>query len=307
MAEPQKRPPLVLIASQGEWIGRSVESVLELNGYMVLRVETGRRALDMARRTMPDALILDESLSDLSGSEVCAALRADPLFDPATPIVITAPAPAAHRVRIAAYEAGAWDFCSQPLDVETLVLKLGTFVRARRYLETSQATSLIDPLTGVYSSYGLQQWAEQLGARANRKHEAFTCVVVTAASPNDANPNDKPTSAALTDMADLCRAQARKSDVIAYVGDSKFAILAPDTDGSGARQFVGRLQRAFQSTPGAVESRSPRISAGFCAISDFGAAGMDAAEVVRRAETAMDHAYITSFGEAVSFDDLPVS
>ena len=208
---------------------------------------------------------------------------------------------------IAAYEAGAWDFCSQPLDVETLVLKLGTFVRARRFLEVSQANSLIDPLTGVYSSFGLQQWAEQLGARALRKHESFTCVVVTAAAPNEADPNEKPTSAALTDMADLCRAQARKSDVIAYVGDSKFAILAPDTDGSGARQFVGRLQRAFNATPVTGENKSPRISAGFCAISDFGAAGVDPAEVVRRAETALDHAYITSFGEAMSFDDLPVS
>lgn len=307
MSQPQKRPPLVLIASHGEWIGRSVESVLELNGYMVLRVETGRRALDMTRRTMPDALILDESLSDLSGTEVCAALRADPLFDPATPIVVTAPAPAAHRVRVAAYEAGAWDFCSQPLDVETLVLKLGTFVRARRFLEVAQTTSLIDPLTGVYSAFGLQQWAEQLGARALRKHEAFTCVVVSAAPPNESDPNEKPTSAALTDMADLCRAQARKSDVIAYVGDSKFAILAPDTDGSGARQFVGRLQRAFQSSPGTGEARAPRISAGYCAIPDFGAADMNPAEVVRRAETALDHAYITSFGEALSFDDLPVS
>jgi CheY-like chemotaxis protein len=90
MAELQRRPRLVLIASQGEWVGRSVESVLELNGYTVLRVEGGRRALDVARRTNPDALILDVSLSEMGGIEVCRALTSDPLFDPSTAIFIRA-------------------------------------------------------------------------------------------------------------------------------------------------------------------------------------------------------------------------
>jgi hypothetical protein len=38
MAESRKRARLVLIASDGEWSGRSLESVLELNGYSVVRV-----------------------------------------------------------------------------------------------------------------------------------------------------------------------------------------------------------------------------------------------------------------------------
>src|SRR5258708_29410117 len=49
MVELSKRPMLDLIASHGEWVGRSVESVLELNGFTVLRVAGGRRA----RRAAP--------------------------------------------------------------------------------------------------------------------------------------------------------------------------------------------------------------------------------------------------------------
>jgi DNA-binding response OmpR family regulator len=63
MVEHQKREHLVLIASHGEWVARSVESVLEQNGYVVLRVEGGRRALDVARQANPDALILESSLT----------------------------------------------------------------------------------------------------------------------------------------------------------------------------------------------------------------------------------------------------
>ena len=313
MVESPKRPMLVLIASHGEWVGRSVESVLELNGYTVLRVAGGRRALDLARRVNPDAVLLDDSLSEMGGVEVCRALRDDPLFDHSIPIFVTSPAPASNRVRIAAYEAGAWDFCSQPLDVETLLLKMGTFVRARRRLEDVQATSLIDPLTGLYSVYGLQQWAEQLGARAVRKHEPLACVAVTANTVDDGSSSGKPASADLAYMADVCRAQSRKSDVVGYVGERRFAIIAPDTDETGARQFVDRLQRAVTKTSSTIALDHPYsgLHAGFYAVPDFSAAGVDAHEVVRRAKAALQHAQSQLGGKrtsgAYSFNEVPVS
>ncbi len=312
MVELSKRPMLVLIASHGEWVGRSVESVLELNGFTVLRVAGGRRALDLARRVNPDALLLDDTLTEMGGVEVCRALRDDPLFDHSIPIFVTSPAPASNRLRLTAYEAGAWDFCSQPLDVETLLLKLNTYVRARRRLEDVQASSLIDPLTGLYSAYGLQQWAEQLGARASRKHEPFACVAVTS-TVTDGAPTGKPASTELTYMADICRAQSRKSDIVGYVGESRFAILAPDTDETGARQFVGRLTRAVTRTSSAIDLDQPYagLHAGFYAVPDFSAAGVDAHEVVRRAKAALQHAQKQMEGKrisgAFSFSELPIS
>lgn len=308
MAQSQSRPVLVLIASHGEWIGRSVESVLESNGYTVVRVDNGRRALDLARRTEPDALILDAELSEMGGIDVCRALMVDPLFDPSVPIFITAPAPASNRVRAAAYEAGAWDFCSQPLDVETLLLKLQTFLRARRRSEESRAASLLDSMTGLYSERGLEHWATQLGARAFRNHEPFACVAVTPSSTQSLSASG-PMSATLNYLADLCRTQSRKSDVVGYVGDGRFAILAPDTDDAGARQFIGRLQRALETESAATGAGMPNaFHAGFYAVSDLSAAGVDPTEVVRRAESALEHARDNGLqGQPLSFDDLPVN
>jgi PleD family two-component response regulator len=312
MVELSKRPMLVLIASHGEWVGRSVESVLELNGFTVLRVAGGRRALDLARRVNPDAVLLDETLTEMGGVEVCRALHDDPLFDHSIPIFVTSPAPASNRVRLAAYEAGAWDFCTQPLDVETLLLKMNTYVRARRRLEDVQASSLIDPVTGLYSMYGLQQWAEQLSARAIRNHEPFACVALTSSTVGEGSGNGKPASTELTYMADLCRAQSRKSDIVGYVGDSRFAILAPDTDETGARLYVDRLTRAMtRNTPVDNEAQYAGLHAGYYAVPDFSAAGVDANEVVRRAKVALQHAQKEMHGKrtsgSFSFSQLPVS
>jgi PleD family two-component response regulator len=308
MSELRKRPLLVLIASKGEWVGRSVESVLELNGYNVLRVEDGQRTLDLARGTHPAALLLDSSMTRMGGIEVCRALGEDPSFDHATPIFITSPAPVSNRERADAFAAGAWDFCTQPLDVETLLLKLRTYVRARRRLEDTLASSLIDPLTGLFSMSGLQRLAEVLGARAVRNHEPLACVAITSSPATEARLGRKPVSAALAYLAEVCRVQSRRSDVVGYVGESRFAILAPNTDEAGALQIVERIQRGLRRTLAGVDAPQPDIAldAGYYAVSDFSTAAIEPSDVVRRAEMALMYAQSRrSRGAALSFDDLP--
>src|SRR3982751_812165 len=137
--QPLQPAPLVLIGSKGEWLGRSLESVLESAGYAVIRVEGGQRSLELARRLRPDVVILDEDLGGMTGVAVCQALRDDPLFDHATPIIVSAPSPNSDQVRQRAYFAGAWDYCAQPIDVEVMLLKMRNYVRAKRELEQSKA------------------------------------------------------------------------------------------------------------------------------------------------------------------------
>jgi PleD family two-component response regulator len=311
MAESQSLSSLVLIACHGEWVGRSVESVLEQHGYSVLRVESGARVLQLVRSINPDALILDSALEDVGGIELCSALRSDPFFDAAIPIFITAPAPVSNRIRAAAHEAGAWDFCSHPLDVRTLLLKLETFLRARRHLRASFESSLLDPITGLYSERGLLHWAEKIGARAARNHEPLACLALTTRDGTDAGRSAMALSATLTHLADVCRSHARKSDIVGYVGESRFAILAPETDGSGARQFIDRLQRTLRpSLPDDIVdgSSNEELQVGFYAVSDFGTAGIDAGDVVRRAERALSFVSLQgSRHGAFSYDELPQS
>jgi GGDEF domain-containing protein len=117
----------------------------------------------------------------------------------------------------------------------------------------------------------------------------------------------QPVSVALSHMAELCRTKSRKSDIVGYVGDSRFAILAPDTDETGARQFVGRLKEALgRSSPNTDVERS--LHAGFYAVADFGSSDVEPTDVVGRAETALRHALSAATGPAaLSFDDLPAS
>lgn len=56
-----------------------VETVLTRAGHRVLMTSEGASALDIARRWIPDLVLLDVSLAgSITGFEVCRALRADP-------------------------------------------------------------------------------------------------------------------------------------------------------------------------------------------------------------------------------------
>src|ERR1043165_8135692 len=100
---------LVLIANDQEWSARSIESILGPNGYSVVRAYTGQQALERARTSQPDIIILDAQMPDTPGFEVCRALRTDPRFSVTTPIVITTSGPSGRSQRLEAYRCGAWE------------------------------------------------------------------------------------------------------------------------------------------------------------------------------------------------------
>ena len=110
------------------------------------------------------------------------------------------------------------------------------------------------------------------------------------------------------DVAHVFREQSRQSDVVGHVGDLRLAILAPDTDAAGARLLVARLQRELDhASQNKTIAGQVRLRVGYSAVADLAASKVNVAELVHRAESALDHAPIQGDGTAiVSFDDLPV-
>ncbi|HEX6249886.1 MAG TPA: response regulator [Gemmatimonadaceae bacterium] len=306
MPEQEQPRPLVIVGSGGEWTGRSLEAVLELNGYTVARCHGGRRTLELARREQPAAVILDESLGELGGVEVTRALRDDPLFDHATPIVLIARAPAAAAIRAEALRAGAWDYYSPPVDIEPLLLKLRTYVRAKQEGEEKRAQQFQEHATGLYTREALQQWARQLGGRARREHEPFACVALTSGAAAGRPQTGDEVSEAMAELANLWRSNSRRSDVMGHLAPNRLAILAPATDAGGASRLVERLNSVVVRArePGGPEKTVLR--AGYSAVEDFAAAEIDPAELLKRAEAALDHAEATNYEKpALSFDQVP--
>ena len=306
-----ERPPLALIACSDDWMSRALENVFQQHGYVVAHTRSGVQTLELARLANHDLLVIDESLTDVRAIDVCRAIREGTQFDHSVPVVMTSPTPVDPRARMAAFAAGAWEYCCHPVDLEPVFVKLETFLRARGELVVARGEDFVNATTGLYTSFGLRQLAGKLGARALRKHEPFACVAF-APQVHDREVGSsmlwKESPVGFADVAHVFREQSRQSDVVGHVGDLRLAILAPDTDAAGARLLVARLQRELDR---ASENRSiggqVRLRVGYSAVSDLASSNVNVAELVHRAESALDHAPIQGDRNAiVSFDDLPV-
>ena len=313
MANPDKArsAPLVLIANDQEWSARSLESILGPNGYSVVRAYTGQQALERAKTSQPDLIILDAQMPDMHGFEVCRTLRSDPRFSATTPIVITTSGPSGRTQRLEAYRAGAWEFLGQPLDGEALLLKLNTFLQSKREVDGLREENLLDPGTGLYNMRGLSRRAREIGAEAFRRRDPIACVVF---SPDpveeDADSAEDEESRRMSDQVGLLFRQAgRASDAIGRLGALEYGVIAPATGPDAAVRMVRRLGGAIESSPIPIRGgeKSLRLRAGYCAVPDFAESSVDAVELLLRATTALrDLKREGQAGERIrSFEQVP--
>ncbi|MGY6411837.1 MAG: diguanylate cyclase [Alkalilacustris sp.] len=127
--------------------------------YDTLQAETGLQAIEVAQRTLPDAILLDVMLPDLSGIEVCRRLKQDPATRDIPVVMITTSRDGAARRE--ALRAGADDFLSKPVQDTILMARLRSLLRARQTEAelrlrdgTSRAFGFAEPEAG-YAAPGL--------------------------------------------------------------------------------------------------------------------------------------------------------
>ena len=89
----------------------------------------GRQALEVARRTQPDLILLDVVMPEMDGIECCRQLRASPATRAIKIIMVTTKGNPA--MVEAAYKAGCNDFVTKPIDKLDLLTKIQRTLGAR--------------------------------------------------------------------------------------------------------------------------------------------------------------------------------
>ena len=114
----------VLLVEDDEVVRHALTLTLGARGYEITGAPDGASALDHARRSMPDVVVLDLGLPDMDGLDIVTALRA---MGTVPIVVLSARRDQADKVR--ALDAGADDFVTKPFGVEELLARLRAAVR----------------------------------------------------------------------------------------------------------------------------------------------------------------------------------
>lgn len=282
--------PLVLLAGDGADATRWLKDLLEGAGYAVLQERTGRHALERARSTEPDVLLVDEVLPDIAGVELCRALRADPRVSSSTPILLSFHNPATRAERLAALRAGAWEYIAPPHDADEILLKIDAYVQAKLDADRARADGLLDSATKLYNRQGLARRARELGAQAYRDHGALACVVLALdLDPSSTGPGTLG-GLSLARRVQALTSATRLSDAIGRLSGTEFAVLAPGTDAAGARRLAQRLAASLASTTAGEPSNGRpalRVRGGYEAVANVGYAPIEPVDLLVRAAAAV--------------------
>ena len=120
-------PGTVLIVDDDAVLRRSLARALRLAGFRTDVAEGGRDALARIAAGRPDVVVLDVSMPDLSGTEVCRRLRAG---GNEVPVVMLSALDEADD-RISGLQAGADDYLVKPFVTAELELRLRALLRRR--------------------------------------------------------------------------------------------------------------------------------------------------------------------------------
>lgn len=126
----------ILIADDEPDILEIISYNLKIEGYEVVTAKDGEDALQKAKLTKPDLIILDIMMPNKNGMEVCKILRAQPAFHETLIIFLTALNDELSHVR--GLEYGADDYISKPVSPKVLVTKVNSLFRRMTKTEDNQ-------------------------------------------------------------------------------------------------------------------------------------------------------------------------
>jgi diguanylate cyclase (GGDEF)-like protein len=233
---------------------------LAMSGYDVATAATGREALQKARTTRPDLILLDLLIPPPSGFEVVRALKRDRVLSAVPIIVMTVRRDVKSKVE--SLRTGADDFIVKPFHFDELDAVLRASLK-KRYLYASLERAnqqlrdanerllkltVTDERTNLLNDRYLRRRLHEEFKRAQRYGTPLSAAMVDLdhfKKINDKYGHDCGDQV-LREFGALLTQNARTTDIVGRFGGEEFLMILPNTDGIRAAIVAERVRRAAE-------------------------------------------------------------
>ena len=125
--------PLVLVVDDDVMTRKLAQEMLGQNGFAVAEAESGKQALSICENIRPDIVLLDVVMPEMDGFETCAALRCLQEGEYIPVLMVTSLEDLDSIAQ--AYEVGATDFISKPINWLILQQRIHYILRASQAID----------------------------------------------------------------------------------------------------------------------------------------------------------------------------
>ncbi|HLK68930.1 MAG TPA: hybrid sensor histidine kinase/response regulator [Bryobacteraceae bacterium] len=124
IACPQTAPACIMVVDDQPANLKLMEDILREQGYRVRSFPRGRLALTFARQEPPDLILLDVTMPEMSGFEVCRHLKSDPALA-GLPVIFLS-ALSEPQDKLMGFRCGGVDYITKPFQVEEIQARVKT-------------------------------------------------------------------------------------------------------------------------------------------------------------------------------------
>lgn len=240
-----------------------LKMLLDNSGHTVAVARNGVEALSMVKDFMPQVILTDWVMPEMDGIEFCKTLRRNPAWRNIYVFMMTSQESTDRLVE--AFEAGANDYLTKPINPKVLGARLGAgqrVVQLQEDLEYErhqlqklstelvasnkrfQQLALTDALTTLPNRRFADDHLERQWAVSLRNNTPLSCMMVDIDLFKQINDTygHKVGDDVLKQVANAMQMSIRKEDVVCRVGGEEFLVICPGVQAELFYRYAERLR-----------------------------------------------------------------
>lgn len=247
-------PFIVVIVDRDEDVRSSLTRLLRENGYAALACGSAGEARRMLHEYPWDLALIEKTLPDSSGVDLCEELKSEPEF--ATRYLI-AVLPKGDSEGAQALDRGADDFTTKTIAPEEVLARIRSGQRivdlSKKLLGLNRQLELLSITDGLTKLYNRRYCEEQLNRafeHSMRYLRPLSFVLFDTDHFKQVNDTygHRVGDRVLEEVSATLAHAARSADLVARYGGDEFAIIAPETGRDEAFRLAERMRLKIEAT-----------------------------------------------------------
>ena len=216
--------------------------------YNLIISRSGVRALELAKESQPDLILLDVLMPDMTGFEVIEKVKESEITARIPVIFITGLSNDEDEER--GFFLGAVDYITKPFNKAIVKARVNTHIKIIDQMRTIEKIGLVDMLTKIANRRGFEERLKVEWNRALREKTPISILVMDIdkfKNYNDTYGHQQGDIALKTFADTASKSLMRGVDFAARWGGEEFVILLPGTNIDGAAEIAERVRKNIEA------------------------------------------------------------